>query len=238
MIQTRAFVLVEEPIAEIDRRYVLFTSEFGKIEARAKAVRKVTAKLAGHLEPVNFSWVGLLKGKGSQNGNDSWQVAQALSEETFPFLRRSPDTFRIVLSGARILDELVLDSVPEKDLFFLWHEFLFGLHRVRERNEATDPEFYLSQFIIRLVQGLGFLAHPSECTHCGDVLSGKGAYFFRNQFLCGRCAGTREGAWLSPRALGVLEVIIKPVWLRESSESEAINQFAQILLRETKTLTR
>lgn len=35
----------------MDARFFIFTKKFGKLAARAKSARKITSKLAGHLEP-------------------------------------------------------------------------------------------------------------------------------------------------------------------------------------------
>ena len=39
---------------EIDAQIVLYTRDFGKVLAKAKSARKMTSKLNGHLQPLNF----------------------------------------------------------------------------------------------------------------------------------------------------------------------------------------
>ena len=48
---TDAVVLAKRANGEFDARYALFTKKFGKMTGRAKSSRKITSKLAGHLEP-------------------------------------------------------------------------------------------------------------------------------------------------------------------------------------------
>lgn len=48
---TDALVLMKEPSGECDGRYFFFTERFGKVVAKAKSSRRITSKLAGHLEP-------------------------------------------------------------------------------------------------------------------------------------------------------------------------------------------
>ena len=55
--QTNAIILKREDIFEADRLYHLYTEEFGKVRAVAGSVRKINAKLTGHLEPFNLVWV-------------------------------------------------------------------------------------------------------------------------------------------------------------------------------------
>ena len=62
--QTNAIVLKREDIFEADRIYYLYTEEFGEARAIAGSVRKINAKLTGHLEPFNLIWVELMTKKG------------------------------------------------------------------------------------------------------------------------------------------------------------------------------
>lgn len=51
---TNAVVLDTEPSRELDSIISLFTEKLGKIEARATSSRKITSKLAGHLQPLHI----------------------------------------------------------------------------------------------------------------------------------------------------------------------------------------
>ena len=56
-----AIVLQREPQSECDSRVALFTRRFGKIVAKAKSARKITSKLASHLEPGNVADVRIVE---------------------------------------------------------------------------------------------------------------------------------------------------------------------------------
>src|SRR3990167_2807405 len=49
--KTQAIILSSYPFREHDRIVSFFSDAFGRIEARARGVRKIGSKLAGHLEP-------------------------------------------------------------------------------------------------------------------------------------------------------------------------------------------
>ncbi len=51
---SQAVVLDAQPVGEADVRYSLFTKRFGKLVVRGKSTRKITSKLAGHLEVGNL----------------------------------------------------------------------------------------------------------------------------------------------------------------------------------------
>ncbi|HUC01756.1 MAG TPA: recombination protein O N-terminal domain-containing protein [Candidatus Paceibacterota bacterium] len=79
---TDAIVLRKDPLGDQDGRYALFTKRFGRIVAKAKSSRKITSKLAPHLEPGMVAKVRFIETKGIQlidalkAGNVALPVAQ------------------------------------------------------------------------------------------------------------------------------------------------------------------
>ncbi len=63
---TDAIVLRKDPLGDLDGRYTLFTKQFGKIRCKAKSSRKITSKLAPHLEPGILAKVRFIETKGTQ----------------------------------------------------------------------------------------------------------------------------------------------------------------------------
>ena len=63
---TDALVLAKRASGELDARYTLFTKKFGKMVGRAKSSRKITSKLAGHLEPGSVIKVRFIEKAGVQ----------------------------------------------------------------------------------------------------------------------------------------------------------------------------
>src|SRR3989344_3850630 len=58
--QTEAIILKRENVGEADRSYIIYSKDFGKLRVSAQGVRKITAKLTGHLEPFNLAWLELV----------------------------------------------------------------------------------------------------------------------------------------------------------------------------------
>jgi len=63
---TDAIILRKDPRGDLDGRYTLFTKRFGKIAGRATSSRKITSKLAPHLEPGFVTKVRFVEAKGTQ----------------------------------------------------------------------------------------------------------------------------------------------------------------------------
>lgn len=83
--QTNAIILKRDDAFEADRIYYLYTEEFGKVRALAGSVRKIDAKLTGHLEPFNLIWVELATKK-----NGDLFITTALSDKEFLNQNDSP----------------------------------------------------------------------------------------------------------------------------------------------------
>jgi recombinational DNA repair protein (RecF pathway) len=82
---TDAIVLKKDPLGDLDGRYTLFTKRFGRIMAKAKSSRKITSKLAPHLEPGIVAKVRFIETKGTQliDALKSGQVALSLGDLHF-----------------------------------------------------------------------------------------------------------------------------------------------------------
>ncbi len=109
-----AIILNSEPNGDLDSRISLFTRQYGKLAAKAKSVRKITSKLAGHLQPGFFADVRLVEKSGLQ-------VVDALK-------RGKSD---ISLADLYFLDTLLHEAEPDAELWrilvegrFNWPEVL------------------------------------------------------------------------------------------------------------------
>jgi recombinational DNA repair protein (RecF pathway) len=61
---SKAIVFKKQQTGDLDNRYTLFTERFGKIVVNAKSARKITSKLAGHLEPGIVTNVRIIEKNG------------------------------------------------------------------------------------------------------------------------------------------------------------------------------
>ena len=53
LYKTEAIILRQRKLGEADRILTLYTPALGKLDAKAKGVRKTTSRLSGHLQPLN-----------------------------------------------------------------------------------------------------------------------------------------------------------------------------------------
>jgi recombinational DNA repair protein (RecF pathway) len=99
---TDALVLTKEPAREYDSRYTFFAERFGKISAKAISSRRITSKLAGHLEPGTMARVRFID-KGSP------QVVDALKSFHVD----------ITLEDLKLLNDLLPEMQADAELWQL-----------------------------------------------------------------------------------------------------------------------
>lgn len=104
----KAVVLDKEDAGEFDSRVFLYSQELGKIAAKITSARKITSKLAGHLEPGNLVAVRLVQ-------KNSFQVADALKIGGFA---KDPET----LSALRLIKEIAPENLADEELWNLFEK--------------------------------------------------------------------------------------------------------------------
>lgn len=72
---SEAVVLNAYPNGDTDSRVSLLTKRFGKLVAKVKSAKKITSKLAGHLQPGDLSRVRLVE-KGGLQAADALKISR------------------------------------------------------------------------------------------------------------------------------------------------------------------
>ncbi len=97
-----AIVLRKDPSGDLNGRYTLFTKQFGKVVGRATSSRKITSKLAPHLEPGILSKIRFVEAKGIQ-------LIDALKSARI----------EVALNDLHLLSQLIPEAEPEPALWEL-----------------------------------------------------------------------------------------------------------------------
>lgn len=167
-VMTDAIVLEKQDLREQDSRVFLYTKDFGKIVAKATSSRKITSKLAAHLEPLNYVTVRLIS-KGDAFEGRGFQVADALLLHQ---MRHSDAGFmRALLQAANAVNLLVPEAVRDNDLWL-------RLHAMREQKAGVAAD--------ELLRFFGFDPEFAECEFCRRTIPN---YFFPKNhfFICHIC---------------------------------------------------
>lgn len=156
---TTAIVLKVSPKGEIDSIVTLYTKDFGKVIAKAKSLKKITSKLAGHLMPGNIVQIRLIE-HGDGNG---LQVLDALSD-------KGGGNIGDMLRFVGFIDKMTLPAMPDLNLWY-------------EAEKAVRTGDFTPQRYRKVLGALGF---GSESLICDDCQSNSVAYFMPREliFMC------------------------------------------------------
>ena len=145
MYFTLAIVLSSGAAGESDGLYSLYTKDFGKIRARAQGVKKVDAKLRGHLETLALSRVGFVQTRHGE------RLVYAEALEGFGAIRSDIERMKTALYVAALLDEAIFPGEPDLPVWGL-------LERTLAEIEKSIPPFdpILSRFESEFLEHLGY----------------------------------------------------------------------------------
>ncbi len=198
LYKTEAIVLRQRRLGEADRILTLYTPIYGKMEAKAKGVRKTTSRMAGHLQPLTRCMLQLAQGHASDI------VTGCETLESFQRLRDDLDR----LSRALYVAELVDRMTPELVQGFATYRLL--LETLRRLEQAEDADLTLRYFEMQLMDQSGFRPELERCVVCGCALQPEKNFFAPQSggVVCHSCvAGLAGPRVLSLNALKVLRLL-------------------------------
>lgn len=198
LYKTEALILRQRKFGEADRMFTLLTPTYGKMDVKAKSVRKTTSRMSGHLQPLNRLMLQLAQGKV----NDV--VAGCETLESFQPLRDDLDRLSEALYVSELVERMAAEHVPN---YLTYRLLIDTLHRLEEEG-ASDVA--LRHFEMSLLDQSGFRPELDRCVGCGTAIEQE-RHFFAPQaggVACPSCAPESGGARsLSLNALKVLRVL-------------------------------
>jgi len=196
--QTEAIIIKKTKLGEADRILTLYTPHLGKIQAKAKGVRRPKSKLAGHLELLTHSLVSLARGRnldviiGSQTINS--------------FLALKSDLWltSCALYVTELVNQFTADNVENYPLFQLLRETLEQLSQMGNR------ELTLRYFELHLLDQVGYRPQLRQCVSCQQPLEPTTNCFCPSTggMLCPNCSPSQPFSYpLSVNAQKVLRLL-------------------------------
>ena len=163
---TQALVLGTRPRGG-DRVVDLFTLSLGRLEARMVTGRAVTSKFSPHCDPLNLLTARLVKKK-------RYTLADAVTVNRFPALRRSSRAFAEGLEAFFALRTLLASEEPDPRLF---HAMQRGLSEGR----------------LSVRQTLAFMGYDPRAAHCARCKKSSVHIFVPEEgiFFCHACFAGR-----------------------------------------------
>jgi len=169
-VTTEAVVLDKEDLGESDSRIFLYTADFGKSTAKVTSARKITSKLAGHLEPLNYVLVRLIS-RSDFTDSRNFQLTDALLIDNAGDLKSNPANLRQAIEAVNLIRKSIPEGAPDENL---WQVF---------QNICSQKITYSIQEILKI---LGLDLEFAGCELCRKSSP---EYFYpkENFFICRLC---------------------------------------------------
>ena len=169
--RSRALILKRYPWRDYDSRVVLYTEDYGKKILSARGTKKISSKLAAHLEPITLVDLMIL------NGRQNSYIGSALMSEGFLDLKSNLNALYYAGAAIDLFDSLVKENLSDLELFAFFNNWLLNLNQQALNLSRPRGEKLYQHFISRLLSLLGYEPDLSRCTLCGQALKPGGNYF-------------------------------------------------------------
>jgi len=194
---TSAIILNRQPFRENDTRVVVYSLEEGRLDLVARGTRKLTSKLAGHLEPLSATDLMVVKGRQYD------YIGSAACGKSFGRLKSDPAKVSTAGYGVRYFASIVKQGVEDSRLFDLLLAYLCLLDERAINARGLD-----NYFILRLLGLLGFVPELYRCLGCGKPLQEETNYFApgRGGLCCPACGQDSDQISVCPEAVKILRL--------------------------------
>lgn len=142
--RTEGFIIKRKNIGEADRILTVFTKEHGKLQVKAKGIRRIPSRRSAHVELVNHTVLSVYK------GHKIPILVEAEMVESFDEVKKDLVKCGFAYHICELIDGLCPENQEHSAVFHLLEE-VFGRMRTEE-----DLVLLIHDFEIALLTELGF----------------------------------------------------------------------------------
>ncbi len=197
LYKSEALVIRRSDLGEADKILTIFTPHLGKLRVVAKGVRKVTSRLAGHVELFTRSQMLLAKARNLDI------VTQSETMDAYRPLHEDLSRIAHASYAAELLDALTPDALENYPVYKLMAETL------RLLSEAADADKVLRWFELQFLGYMGYAPELGKCVECRNDLAPtvNGFSASLGGVVCDSCRRAGVGRDLSVNGLKVLRLM-------------------------------
>src|SRR5436190_9738187 len=194
---SESLVIKRINLGEAHELLSIFTPNFGKLRVVAKGVRKVTSRLAGHVELFTRSQMLLAKARNLDI------VTQSETVDAYRPLHDDLSRIAHASYASELLDAFTPDALENYAVYKLTQE-VFALI-----SEDTHPDRVLRWFELQLLNYMGYAPELNQCVQCrGDLQATVNGFSpAQGGVVCASCRRIGTGRDLSVNALKVLRLM-------------------------------
>lgn len=142
--KTEGIVIKRKNVGEGDRILTVFSKNRGKIQMRAKGVRKISSRRAGHIELLNYCVFSLHQGKSMPI------LTEVEAREDFYDLKKDLKKISLAYHICELVDGLCAENQENYEIFLLLGR---TLRKISIQNNLKDV---IRNFELELLRLLGF----------------------------------------------------------------------------------
>lgn len=199
---TKAIILTRQSFREQDSKSVVYSLDKGKLELVARGTKKISSKLAGHLEPISLSNLMIV------NGRQFDYIGSAVSENCFSAIKNDLDKLQLAGQAINIFNQLIKAGQRDENVFKLLQSFLDILN---QKDLLTErQELLYNFFIFKLLTFLGYKPELYHCLICKKKILPKGNSFdlHKGGLVCKSCSKGKYSLTISENCIKVLRLIV------------------------------
>jgi DNA repair protein RecO (recombination protein O) len=197
LYKSEAVIIKRSDLGEADKILTILTPHFGKLRVVAKGVRKVTSRLAGHVELFTRSQMLLAKARNLDI------VTQSMTTDAYRPLHDDLSRVAHAYYAAELLDAMVPDAQESYPVYKLLVEAL------RILSEDGRPDRVLRWYEMQLLGYMGYAPELTDCVQCRSEIAQtvNGFSAALGGVICTSCRRAGVGRDLSVNALKVLRLM-------------------------------
>ena len=176
-------VLAAYAVGEVDRIYLIFSREYGKLRIIGKGTRKITAKLASGLEPLTFSEFFLVQGRQLD------RIKGVIIIDQFQEIRKNLEKLEQALRVLNLLTIALPEREPSQALYQQLFQYLEQLKKIKPYRARQLEILRLAQ-AWKIIRQTGFQPEVFICCSCGKKIQLGDRFVLKipDGLFCSHCA--------------------------------------------------
>jgi DNA repair protein RecO (recombination protein O) len=205
--RTKGFVFRKNNSLEADRSFSIFTEDFGRIEVRGRAIRKIDSKLRSGLDIFCLSEIEFIQGKNSKTLTDASIIKR------FRDVNTNFRSLKIAHLISDILNNFLKGQEKDESLSFLIEEVFEKLNNKEMRTEIKCLIYYY--FIWNFLSLQGYKPDFHNCSICREKINLNNIYLCYKEggVVCEKCFQKKQNILkINSDIVKILRLILEKDW--------------------------
>lgn len=205
--RTKGFIFKKNDINESDRVFSIFTQDFGRLEIKAKALRKITSKLRADIDIFYLSEIEFIQGKNNKTLTDAVKIKK------FDTLQEDFKRFKIAHRVSEVLDNFLKGQQKDDKAFDLLNEFF---DRINHNSlKIKNYQLVFQYFFWNFLSVQGYHLEVENCATCRGRINPYNVYFSNKEggIICEDCLSyDKDAKKVNSDVIKILRLILKKDW--------------------------